>query len=234
VLLRTTVAGFALAATLAAPATAAEISLSVGSEAGVRLGQATELSGKVTEGGAPLAGLTVALELRKHPYKGGWRSDGDTDVTATDGSFTFERGLDRNHQARVRLVDVAPTVYSPPREAYVLPAIRPSYRQGSRRRLRLRLDYSVPRDVRLSAPTRFYVGPCKRSRRGRCTARLARFRAEAETLRVRKGRYSATVRMRLPKAFDGEFQFVGCFVYSPGSGMGDPDQRCPKRYARLR
>jgi hypothetical protein len=234
VLLRTTVAAIAFAAALAAPAAAAEISLSVGSDAGVRLGQPTELTGKVTENGAALAGLTVALELRKHPYKGGWRRAGDTDVTAADGSFSFERDLDRNHQARVRLVDVAPTVYSAPREAYVLPAIRPSYRQRSRRRLRLRLEYTVPRDVELSAPTRFYVGPCERDRRGRCTARLARFRVEAETLRVRKGRYSATVRMRLPKSFGGQFQFVGCFVYSPGSGMGDPGQRCPRRYARLR
>jgi hypothetical protein len=234
VLLRTALAAIAFALAPAAPAAAAEISLAVGSEAGVRLGQATELTGEVTENGAPLAGLTVALELRRHPYKGGWRRNGGTDVTAADGGFSFERELDRNHQARVRLVDVAPPVYSPPREAYVLPAIRPSYRQRSNRRLRLRLAYTVPRDVKLTAPTRFYVGPCKRNRRGRCTARLAEFRAEVETRRVRAGRYAATARMRLPKSFRGQFQFVGCFVYSPGSGMGDPDQRCPKRWARLR
>ena len=233
-LLPTALAAIALAVALAAPASAAEISLSAGSEAGVRLGEPTTLSGKVTEGGAPLAGLTVALELRRHPYRGEWRRDGGTDVTATDGSFSFARELDRNHQARVRLVDVAPPTYSPPREAYVLPAIKPSFREGRKRRLRLRLDYRVPRDVELTAPTRFYVGPCKRDRRGRCTARLARFRVKAETRRVRAGRYAATARLRLPKSFGGRFQFVSCFVYSPGSGMGDPDQRCPKRYARLR
>lgn len=233
-LLRTALAATALALALAAPASAAEISLSVGSEAGVRLGEATKLTGKVTENGAPLAGLTVALELRRHPYKGGWRRDGITDVTAADGSFSFARELDRNHQARVRLVDVAPPTYSPPRDAYVLPAIRPSYRERGKRRVRLRLDYTVPRDVELTAPTRFYLGPCKRNRRDRCSARRAEFRTEVETQRVRAGRYAATARLRLPKSFGGQFQFVGCFVYSPGSGMGDPDQRCPKRFALLR
>jgi hypothetical protein len=234
VLLRTALAAIALALAPAAPAAAAEISLAVGSKAGVRLGEATELTGKVTENGAPLAGLTVALELRRHPYKGGWRRDGDTELTAADGSFAFSRELDRNHQARVRLVDVAPPTYSPPREAFVLPAVEPSYRERGKRRVRLRLDYTVPRDIELTAPTRFYVGPCKRDRRGRCTARLAEFRAEAETRRLRAGRYAATALMRLPKSFRGQFQFVGCFVYSPGSGMGDPDQRCPRRWARLR
>ena len=51
---------------------------------------------------------------------------------------------------------------------------------------------------------------------------------------MRAGRFVATARMRLPKSFRGRFQYVSCFVYSPGSGMGDPDQRCPKRFARLR
>jgi hypothetical protein len=115
VLLRTALAAIALASGFAAPASAAEISLSVGSEAGVRLGEPTTLSGNVTESGAPLAGLTVALELRRHPYGGEWRRDGSTDVTAADGSFSFARELNRNHQARVRLVDVAPPTYSPPR-----------------------------------------------------------------------------------------------------------------------
>jgi hypothetical protein len=234
VLLRTALAAIALATALAAPASAAEISLSVASEAGVRLGEPTRLSGKVTENGAPLAGVTVALELRRHPYKGDWRRDGATDVTAADGGFAFARELDRNHQARVRVIDVAPPTYSAPREAYVLPAIKPSYRQRGNRRLRLRLDYTVPRDVELTAPTRFYVGPCKRDRQGRCTARLARFHTEAPTDRLRPGRYAATARIRLPRSYRGRFQFVSCFVYSPGSGMGDPDQRCPKRWARLR
>ena len=38
----------------------------------------------------------------------------------------------------------------------------------------------------------------------------------------------------LPRSFRGRFRYVSCFVYSLGSGMGDPDQRCPRRLGRLR
>jgi hypothetical protein len=234
VLFRTALAAIALAPALAAPASAAELSLSVEPAAGLRLGNPTKLSGKVTENGAPLAGLTVALELRRHPYEQDWRRSGTTAVTAADGSFSFARELDRNHQARVRLVDVAPAVYSPPRDAFVLPAFTLTFEQRGARRLRLRQVYTVPRSVELTAPTRFYVGPCTPGRRGGCTARRAEFRVAADTRRVRAGRFVATARIRLPRSFRGRFQYVSCFVYSPGSGMGDPDQRCPKRWARLR
>jgi hypothetical protein len=237
VLFRTALVAIALAPALAAPASAAEVSLSLDSEDGVRLGSATKLSGSVTgDDGAPLAERTVALELRRHPYKRGWRRTAMTDVTGADGRFSFSRRLDRNHQVRVRLVGIppAPDVFSPPREAYVLPAFTFSFDQRGARRLRLRQTYTVPRDATLTAPTRFYVGPCKPDESGDCTVRRAPFRVEAETRRVRAGRYLATARVRLPKSFRGRFQTVSCFVYSPGSGMGDPDQRCPRRFARVR
>jgi hypothetical protein len=51
---------------------------------------------------------------------------------------------------------------------------------------------------------------------------------------VRAGRYVARATVRIPRSFRGRFQYASCFRYSPGSGMGDPGQRCPKRYARLR
>jgi hypothetical protein len=236
VLVRTALAAAAIALAVSAPASAAEVSLSVASEEGVRLGTATKLSGNVTEAGAPLAGRTVALELRRHPYTRDWRRTATTDVTAADGSFAFSRRLERNHQVRVRLVaePAEPAIFSPPRDAYVLPAFTLTFDQRGARRLRLRQTYTVPRSARLSAPTRFYVGPCKADRRGRCTARRAEFRVAAETRRVRAGRYVASARIRLPKSFRGRFQYVSCFRYSSGSGMGDPDQRCPKRFARLR
>jgi hypothetical protein len=227
-------AGFALA--LAAPAAAAEISLDVERRAGVRLGNVTELSGAVTQDGAPLAGRRVALEVRRHPYKRAWRQVGRTKRTGVQGRFEFARDLDRNHQVRARLVGVAPEpdVYSAPREAYVLPAFTLTFDERRGRRLRLRQVYTVPRDAELSAPTRFYVGPCKPDRRGDCSARRAELRATAATRELRAGRYVATATVRLPKSFDGRFQYVSCFVYSPGSGMGDPDQRCPRRFAVLR
>lgn len=92
----------------------------------------------------------------------------------------------------------------------------------------------MPRDVELTARTRFYVGPCRPGRRGRCTAARAPLRATAETRRVRAGRYLAKATVRIPRSFRGRFQYVSCFLYSPGSGMGDPDQGCPRSSARLR
>jgi hypothetical protein len=232
---RTAPAAIALALALAAPASAAEVSLTVGSKAGVRLGSATKLSGRVTEAGAPLGGRIVALELRRYPYKRAWKDTGITDTTASDGSFAFARKLDRNHQVRARLVAVPPDVdvLSPRREAYVLPAFTLAFDQRGPRRLRLRQTYTVPPDAKLSAPTRFYVGPCKPDKSGACTARRVAFRTAAETRRVRAGRYVSSAMVRLPKSFRGEFQYFSCFVYSPDSGMGDPDQRCPRRFARL-
>jgi hypothetical protein len=238
--LRTALIAIALAP--AAPASAAEVSLEVEPAAGVRLGTTTQLSGRVTEAGAPLAGRVVRLEVRRHPFKRDWERKGSA-TTAADGGYSFEPRLDRNHRVRVRLEPPPPsTPYEPPqpasvsprRTAYVVPAFTLSFDQRGRRVLRLRQTYTVPRDARLSAPTRFYVGPCRPDGRDDCTATRAPFRAQVETERVRAGRYRAKARVRIPKSYRGRFQYVSCFRYSPGSGMGDPDQRCPKRYARLR
>lgn len=232
----------ALALAAAAPASAAEVSLEVEPAAGVRLGSTTTISGRVTEAGAPLANRVVRLEVRRHPFKRAWKRTASA-TTAADGRYAFARKLNRNHRVRVRLVAVPPaSPYELPepdrlsrrRTAYVLPAFTLAFDQRGARVLRLRQTYTVPRDVELSAPTRFYVGPCRPDDRGECTARRAPFRAEAETLRVRAGRYLAKAKVRIPKSYRGRFQYLSCFLYSPGSGMGDPGQRCPKRYARLR
>jgi hypothetical protein len=235
VITRTALIAIALALAPAAPAAAAEVSLAVDRAAGVRLGSTTEMTGRATDAGAPLAGRTVALEVRPHPFLRDWQETGLTATTAADGSFAFAREFDRNHQVRARLVGIAPEpdVLSPLANAYVLPAFTLTFRQRAKRVLRLRQTYTVPRDVRLSAPTRFYVGPC-RPRDGRCTARRAPLRAKAETRRVRAGRYLAKATVRIPRSYRGRFQYVSCFVYSPGSGMGDPGQRCPRKFARLR
>jgi hypothetical protein len=228
-------AAFALALAAAAPASAAELSLTVAPAAGVRLGNPIELSGRATDAGVPLAGRTVRLELRRHPFTGPWWSRGST-VTGADGDYSFAPELDRNHQVRARLVGVAPEpdTLSPERPAYVLPAFTLTYRQHRPGVLRLRQTYTVPRDAHLSAPTRFYVGPCRPNARKRCTARRAPFRVAAATRRVRAGRYVAKATARIPRSYGGRFQYVSCFVYSPGSGMGDPEQRCPRRFAVIR
>ncbi len=224
----------ALVPALAAPAAAAEISVDVAPAAGVRLGTAIGVTGQATENGAPLPGRTVRLEVREHPFTGEWRprSEGRT---GPDGRFAFSPSLRRNHQVRAVLVGLPPEpdTTSPLAQAYVLPAFTLSFEQRSGRRIRLRQVYTVPKRVRLSAPTRFYVGPCKPGRRGRCTAERAPFRAKAKTRRVRKGRYVARTTVRIPASFEGRFTYVSCFGYSEGSGMGNPDLRCPRKSVRL-
>jgi hypothetical protein len=236
---RTALIAIALAPAAASPASAAEISLEVEPAAGVRLGGATTISGRVTEAGAPLAGRIVRLELQRHPFDRDWRHRASA-TTAADGHYAFASKLDRNHRVRARLEpapqaspDELPESLSRPRTAYVLPAFTLAFEERGGRVLRLRQTYTVPRDVRLSAPTRFYVGPCRPGRRGACTARRAPFRVAAETRPVRAGRYVANASVPIPRSYRGRFQYVSCFRYSPGSGMGDPDQRCPRRYARL-
>jgi hypothetical protein len=240
---RTALIALAFALAPAAPASAAEVSLAVTPSAGVRLGSPVTIAGRVTEAGAPLAGRVVALELRRHPYKRAWRRTGITDRTAADGSYSFSRKLDRNHHVRVRLVAVPPSspydqpetdTLSPRRNVYVLPAFRLTFEQRGKRVLRLRQVYTVSRGVKLTAPTRFYVGPCDPDQDGQCTGTRAPFLAEAETRLVRARRYVARATVRIPKSYGGRFQYVSCFVYSPGSGMGDPRQSCPRRFARLR
>ena len=224
----------------AAPASAAEVSLRVSPADGVRLGTTTSIAGAVTEAGAPLAGRTVRLEVRKHPFTGRWRVRG-TRTTGADGRYAFAPRLGRNHHVRVRLLGVPasggapaqPEVLTPIRTAYVLPAFTLAFDQRGPRRIRITQTYTVPRGVRLTAPTRFYVGPCKPNNRDVCTAKRAPFAKQADTRRVRAGRYVAAATVRIPASFGGRFSYVSCFAYSKGSGMGDPGQRCPRKSVKL-
>jgi hypothetical protein len=234
VTVRAILAALAVAVAGASPAAAAEVSVAVAPEAGVRLGNRIHVSGTVTENGAPLAGRTVRLEVREHPFTGDWTPRRER-PTGADGSFSFSPTLRRNHDVRAVLVGVPPEpdTPSPIAKAYVLPAFTLSFEQRAGGRIRLRQVYTVPRRVRLSAPTRFYVGPCKPDKRDRCTAERAPFAKKAETRRVRKGRYVARATVRIPASYEGRFTYVSCFGYSEGSGMGNPDLRCPRRFVRL-
>jgi hypothetical protein len=240
VTLRATLIASALLLLAAAPASAAEVSLRVTPVDGVRLGTATSIGGAVTEAGAPLAGRTVRLEVRRHPYTGPWQARG-TQVTGPDGRYAFTSTFNRNHHVRVRLLGLPATETAPAqpdvltvvRNAYVLPAFTLSFEQRGAHRIRIRQTFTVPREVRLTAPTRFYVGPCKPDAQDECTARSAPFAKRAETRRVRAGRYVARTTVRIPASFGGRFAYVSCFGYSKGSGMGDPDQRCPRKSVKL-
>jgi hypothetical protein len=226
---------------LAAPASAAELSVRVTPADGVRLGNKSTVSGRAMEGAIPLAGRTVRLEVRKHPFKRSWRRV-VTKKTRADGRYTFRRAFKRNHHVRVRLDGVPATTYtsrlpetvSRRRNAYVLPAFTLTFAQRGTRRIRISQTYTVPKRVKLTAPTRFYVGPCKPDESDACTAKRAPFAKKAKTRRVRAGRYVAKATVPIPASFGGRFSYVSCFAYSKGSGMGDPGQSCPRKSVKLR
>jgi hypothetical protein len=220
---------------LAAPAAASQVSIEAGPDGGVRLGGVNTITGTVTDdAGAPLAGREVRLEVRRHPFAGVWRRRATTTTDAA-GAYAFRPELDRNHEVRVRLVGTLPEAdtLSAVSNVFVLPAFKLSFAQRADGKIRVRQDYTVPGDVLLTAPTRFYVGPCTLKGQ-RCTAKLAPLVAVAKTKQVRKGRYRATATVKIPRSYEGRFQYVSCFTYSKGSGMGDPETlTCPKQSARV-
>jgi hypothetical protein len=220
---------------LAAPAAANQVSIEAGPDGGVRLGGVNTVTGTVTDdAGAPLVGREIRLEVRRHPFAGVWRRRATTTTDAA-GAYALRPELDRNHEVRVRLVGTLPEpdTLSAVRNVFVLPAFKLSFAQRANGKIRVRQDYTVPEDVLLTAPTRFYVGPCDLKGQ-RCTAKLAPLVAVAKTKQVRKGRYRATATVKIPARYEGRFQYVSCFTYSKGSGMGDPETlTCPKRRARV-
>jgi len=203
---------------IAAPTASAAVTVSIRlapSEA--QFGGTTVISGKVLSDGAPLANQPVQLDGKRYPFEDPLTSL-DATMTAADGSYSFERELDRNWQFRV----IAAGVKSERVHAYLFPATTLTYRARSARVIRVILRYRVPRGVKLDQPTIFYVG-----RRGRKTAPRV---ASAKPERIRSGRYRSTAIVRIPEAWNGFFRYAACFRYTGGSGMGNPRASCGRRY----
>jgi hypothetical protein len=180
-------------------------------------GKAMRISGTVLSNGAPFAGQLVELDGKRYPFDDPFAAL-DTTTTAADGTYAFERQLDRNYVFRV----IAAGTKSKRAHAYVFPATTLTFRARSARVIKLTQRYRVPRSVRLEQPTIFYVGP-----RGRKTAPRA---ATGKLERVRAGRYRSTAIVRLPAAWKGRFRYASCFRYTGGSGMGNPRAGCPGRF----
>jgi hypothetical protein len=182
----------------------------------VRYGASHKMAGKLVDGTTPLAGQELVLEGRRYPYEGSYRVI-DRTTTKADGSYKFSAALDRNHRLRVSAPAQAITTKFV--TAYTLPSVELSFRAVRPGVVRLYQRYTVPKTVRLSAPTLFYLG-----KKG---AKHASVRRTGELKRVRAGKYSSHVTVTLPSRWDGEFRFASCFRASTGSGMGDPAQSCP-------
>ena len=212
------------AAALAAPTNAwaaPDLSVDVERQA-VRYGGAHKVTGTLVDGATPLAGQEVILEGRRYPYEGSYRVIEHTKTNA-EGEFRFDTKLDRNH--RLRVFAPAQKLRSERLQSYTLPGFQLSFRAISPGVVRLYQRYTVPKRVRLSAPTLFFLG-----RRG---AARASIRRTGNLKRVRAGRYTSQVTVTLPSSWNGAFRYASCFRASVGSGMGDPDQSCPKLALRF-
>jgi hypothetical protein len=203
---------------LAAPAANAAVTVAMDiSPEETRYGEATDVTGTALLDGAPYAGQPVQLEGRRYPFDDEFAVL-ESGVTGADGTYAFERELDRNWDLRVRAGDGV----SPQERAYVFPAFTLTFRARSSRVIKLTQRYRVPRGVRLEKPTIFYVGP-----RG---AKRAPRAATGELERIRRGRYRSTAVVRLPARWKGRFRYASCFRYTGGSGMGNPRSSCPRRF----
>jgi hypothetical protein len=203
---------------VAAPAARAAVSVSIKvAPAESQLDDTTRISGTVLDDGVPVAGAIVRLDGKRYPFEDELAPVA-TATTGADGAYRFDRELARNWQFRV----VAGTTKSERVRAYVYPATKLTFRARSSRVIKLTQRYRVPRGVRLTQPTIFYVG-----RSGRPSApRVATGKLE----RIRAGRYRSTAVVRLPAEWEGRFRYASCFRYTGGSGMGNPRASCPRRF----
>jgi hypothetical protein len=210
-----------LAGVLLFPATAsaADVSISLESGAGVQYGTAHSVRGRLAEGTTPLAGQPVELRGREYPYEGDFVKIAAT-VTDAGGAYGFDRAFDRNMQLQV--VAPAQGASSKVVRAYVYPRPRSTFKSLAGGRLRITQLLRTPAHVRLSAKTNFYLGPKN--------AKTAPRVATAKPKKIGRGRFRATATVKLPDRWGGHFRYAACFRYSEGSGLGDPGASCPKKY----
>jgi hypothetical protein len=208
-----------LIAAFAAPATAqAAPTLDVElARASVQYGAAHTVTGTLVDGATPLGAQEIVLEGRRYPYEGSFRVIART-TTDAEGKFSFKPELDRNH--RLRVIASGQTLTSDVLNAYTLPAFELSFRALRPGVVRLYQRYTVPKTVRLEAPTLFYLGPRRAER--------ASLRRSGEVERTKAGRYTSQVTVTLPARWKGAFRYASCFRPTAGSGMGDPRAKCPK------
>jgi hypothetical protein len=211
-----------------AAASAAVLDIQVSPKGGTDFGQAHTITGKLTGPyGAPLVGRQVELEVRSYPYRGrAFRSIAQA-LSDLDGRFAFERAFPRNHQVRVFAPEFGDRSTVAP--VYVFPRTALSFDLVRRNVIRVVQTYRTPANVKLTAPTLFYVG-----RAGKPRAPLAA-RAKTRPVRrrgkIRKGRFRASALVRIPQAWGGRFRYASCFPYN--AGMGNPRLGCPKKRYRF-
>ena len=95
--------------------------------------------------------------------------------------------------------------------------------------IRIVQTYRTPKNVKLTAPTLFYVGKCgkKRTRWPPRSRRRPSAPSQGQEGPDLKGRFRASADVRIPAAWKGRFRYASCFPYN--AGMGNPKLGCPKK-----
>ena len=147
-----------------AAASAAVVDIQVSPKDGLDFGEAHTVTGKLTGPyGAPLVGRQVELEIRSYPYRGRQFRSVAQALTGLDGRFAFEQEFPRNHQVRVFAPEFGDRSAVEP--IYVFPRTSLSFNLVRRNVIRVVQTYRTPTNVKLTAPTLFYVGRAGRRRR---------------------------------------------------------------------
>jgi hypothetical protein len=227
----------ALLALALAPAAAsaadsgAVIDIAVAPAAGAVFGEAGHtVTGKITGPySAPLVGRSVVLEARPYPYKHRGFKAVETAKSGLDGRFALDHAFDRNQQVRVFAPEFGDRSFVLP--AYVYPRTALNFGLVRRNVIRLVQTYRTPKNIRLTAPTLFYVGR-KNKKRAPLVAKVKTRPVRAKGKhgkrgKIKKGRFRATAVVRLPRAWQGRFRYASCFPYN--AGMGNPKLGCPKK-----
>jgi len=211
-----------------AAAAAAVVDVAVTPAGGDVLGKSQTVTGKLTGAyGAPLVGRSVVLEARPYPFKGRQYKAVETAKSGLDGRFALEHVFDRNQRVRVTAPE-SPGDRSSVLPVFVFPRSALNFDLVRRNVIRLVQTYRTPKDIKLTAPTRFYLGK-KGKQRIPLVAKVETepVRAKGKQGKIKKGRFRATAVVRIPRAWKGQFRFGSCFPYN--AGMGNPKLGCPKK-----
>jgi hypothetical protein len=227
--LRPLIIALLVLAALPAVASAAVVEIEISPEGGADFGETHAVTGKLTGPyGAPLVGRQVALEIRRYPFKTPFVPAGSAS-TGLDGRFAFEHKFDRNHQVRVLAPEFGDR--SMVKSVYVFPRTSLTFSLVRRNVIRVVQTYRTPKNVKLTAPTLFYVGKSGKPRAPLAarakTKRVTRKVKGKKKRQVVKGRFRASAQVRIPAAWKGRFRYASCFPYN--AGMGNPRLGCPKK-----
>ena len=165
----------------------------------------TTVTGKITGPyGAPLVGRTVVLEAARLPVQEPQFKPVATATSGLDGRFAFEHAFDRNQRVRVSAPEFPGDHSSAPARSTSSRAPALNFGLVRRNVIRLVQTYRTPKDIKLTAPTRFYVGKTGKKRAplvAKVETKPVRAKAKkGKKGKIKKGRFRATAQVVASRA----------------------------------